>query len=301
MNSLFKSRQGKNKASENNVKSCIHENDNQFRDFFLTGIHGKEYTIIDTISVKYNRGIYIIKKDNMKYILKIRYNEYINTFQKQIYSILNKYCHQNVIKYVEYYQDDTFFYVIHEYFEGINLFEYIKKNKILTDKQIKNIIIQIAAGTNFLHSYNIIHCDLKLDNVIINSKNEIQIIDFDLSIISDNVHGYVSDYIFGTMQYIAPESYDLCIYSKKTDVWQIGIILYILITKHFPHQNEITLTNSFSNLCRQNIFKHINLQLAKNIIVEKNHDEVLLTLLENALSFTDDKRMNIDDILKKLI
>jgi len=288
----------KNKTNQNE-KLCddLKIIEETHKNFFLNGIHSKEYEIINTISVKHDRSIHIIKKNDVKYILKIKTAQNDNIFEKHICFILSQRYHENVIKFIDYIQEENFHYSIYEYFEGKNLCSYIKKNKNITDTQLKNIIIQITHGMNFLHSHNIIHCDLKLDNIIINNKNEIKIIDFDLSIISDNIDGHISNNIFGTMQYIAPESYDLCIYSKKTDVWQIGIILYILITKQFPYQNEITSNNSHSNLCRQNMFKHIDLQLAKN----KHCDNTLYEILEGSLSFTDNTRMTINDILKKLI
>ena len=282
-----------------NIEICIYENENELKNIFKNSKHGKEYNIIETINEKHDKGTYIIKsnENNIKYILKIRHNTYSNTFEKDICSILKYHQHKNIIKFVDFNQENEFYYFIYEYFEGSNLLDYIKQKKDLPEKQIKNILIQITRGTRFLHTYNIIHCDLKLDNIIINQKNEVKIIDFDLSIISNNNDGYISDEIFGTMQYIAPESYDLCVYSKKTDVWQIGILLYILITCQFPHQNEITLINSFSNLCRQNLFKHIDFNIPRTIIFEKHFDESSYALLENMLSFTDTKRYTVDEIL----
>lgn len=281
-----------------NYKICIYENDNELKNIFTKSKHGKEYNIIKTINEKHDKGTYIIKSNrNIKYILKIRHKSHSNSFEKDICNILKFHQHKNIIKFIDFNQEGEFYYFIYGYFEGMNLFEYIKEQKNLPEKQIRNILIQLAYGMKFLHSHDIIHCDLKLDNIIINKRNEIKIIDFDLSIISNNIDGYISDNIFGTMQYIAPESYDLCVYSKKTDVWQIGIILYILITNQFPHQNEITLINSFSNLCRQNLFKHIDFNIPKTIIHEKNFDVSLYLLLESTLSFNDIKRFTIDDII----
>lgn len=286
------------KINQTNCQICIFQDTDEMKNIFMNTQYGKKHIIIKTIYEKYNKGTYIIKSNitNINYVLKIRHVSLSNAFEKDIYLILKNNVHENVAKFIDFFQEVDFNYFIYEYFDGINLYEYIKIKKNLSESKIRNICMQISNGLNFLHSNNIIHCDLKLDNLIINDKAKLKIIDFDLSIICNDEEGYVSDNIFGTMKYVAPESYDLCIYSKKTDVWQFGIILYILITNKFPHENEITLVNSFSNLCRQNIFKHINLDTPKKIIIKKGFDESLFVLLDKMLSFSDTNRYNIADI-----
>jgi len=285
------------KNTQTNCEICIFQNIDEIKHIFINTKYGKKYTITKTIYEKHNKGAYIIRSNmtDIKHILKIRHISFSNTFEKDIYLILKNDTHKNVIKSKHFYQHEDFYYFIYEYIDGMNLCEYIKK-KNLSENEIKNICLQITNGLDFLHSHNIIHCDLKLDNLIINNLGELKIIDFDLSLICNNEDGYIANNIFGTMQYIAPESYDLCIYSKKTDIWQFGIILYILITNHFPHQNEITMVNSFSNLCRQNVFKHIDLNIPKKKILKKGFDESLFILLEKMLYFSDANRYDISHI-----
>ena len=287
-----------NQVSQTKYEICIFQDINKIKQIFMNTNQGKKYTIIKTIYEKCNKGTYIIKSNakNIKYILKIRHASFSNTFEKDICTILKNNMHKNIIKSKSFHECEDFYYFIYEYFDGMNLREYIKLKKRLTENEIKNICFQITSGINFLHSYNIIHCDLKLDNLIINDNEELKIIDFDLSLICNNEDGYVANGIFGTMQYIAPESYDLCIYSKKTDIWQFGIILYIRRTNHTPHKNKITLVNSFSNLCRQNIFKHIDLSIPKKIISEYGFNESLFELLEKMLNFSDSGRYDISHI-----
>jgi serine/threonine protein kinase len=264
---------------------------------------GKKYKIDKIVYEKNIKGVYIIKKistkDELKYILKFRNYPQTNNgniFEKDICDILAYQYNKNIIQFIYSYENTKFHYFIYEYFEGCDLVQFIKKNKC-NEILLKSIIYQIVNGVHFLHYNNILHCDLKLDNLILNNKGELKIIDFDLAIICNDEDGYISDYIFGTMQYIAPESYDLCIYSKKTDVWQIGIILFILISYQYPHKTEITIINSFSNLYRQNFFKHIDMNIAKNAIIKKKFDMSLFYLLDGMLAFNDSERFSIKEIL----
>ena len=198
------------------------------------------------------------------------------------------------MEYIDYNEVGNYYYYIYEYIDGVNLTNYMLHNK-LTESTIKHIFIQIVHGVHHIHQLNIVHCDLKLDNIIITKNKNIKLIDFDLSIISAN--DFMSDQVFGTLNYIAPESYDLCIYSKKSDVWSMGIILYVLITKRFPNNVDLVIINSHSNLYRRNCFKHLNFRKLKKIIKQYGYNFKFYKLLELMLSFEDDKRINVDDIL----
>lgn len=308
MLSLFKRKKNKLCNIRNRESSKISYNINivinnnccrtKFQEGFLQSKFGQLYTIIKPIYERENKSAYIVESNttHKKFILKIKENTQVTYFEEDISKILINKHHKNIMKLVSFLQEYNYYYFMYEFIDGYNLLEYIKKVGELSEKEIKNILNQIIDGLSFLHKNHILHCDLKLENIIINDKKEIKIIDFDLSIVCDNDEGYISNSIFGTLQYIAPESYDLCIYSKKSDIWQIGVILYILITNKFPHNNEITLVNSFSNLCRKNVFKHIDLEIPKEIITKKNFDQSLYTLLENMLNFDEKERYNVEQI-----
>nr|QBK88749.1 MAG: CAMK family serine/threonine kinase [Mimivirus LCMiAC01] len=262
-----------------------------------------------------NRIAYIVKskKDNNKYLVKIKSLNKPNNDEIKIYELLSKIANRAnqkpmpdeeslpkanhcIIKFIEHVTCKYFQYFVYEYFDGKTLNEYIldNYNKIGED-DIKKIFMKIVNAVNFLHSNNIIHCDLKLDNILINDKQDIKIIDFDLSKICKDE--YLSENIFGTMQYIAPESYDLCIYSKKSDIWSLGIILYIFITKKFPYNSDFPIVNSHDNMYRRNRFKHSDLHKMKEKIKESNYSENVVKLISMMLTFEDNKRIIMDDIL----
>lgn len=289
-----------NKENEIYISDCNTQRSKTelYNSYLYTDLH-KMYTIIKKIYEKQDKATYIVldKETKAKYLLKIRHNSCVNLFESEIYKILKKNIHKNVISFINYTKFDNYQYYIYEYFEGYNLAELLNKKNKLQENEIKHIILQITNGLKFLHSYDIIHCDLKLDNIIINDNNDVKIIDFDLAIICSDDEGYISNNIFGTMQYIAPESHDLCIYSKNTDIWQLGIILYVLITNKFPFDDTIEIVNSNSNLCRQNIFKHIDYVMLKKIIHEKKYNPLFYDLLYKMLSFDDSKRATVYEII----
>jgi calcium-dependent protein kinase len=256
-----------------------------------------KYKITGTIYEKNNKAVLKIrsKENNKKYLLKIKsINENIHD-EVEIFNKLRLKIHDNIIKFIDYKNCDHYYYFIYEYFNGINLSDYIHDNyDNFNDCLIKNIIKQILNGFNFLHKNNIIHCDIKLDNIMINKKNIIKIIDFDLSKIIKKE--YISDSIFGTIQYIAPESYDLCIYSKKSDIWSLGIVFYNIITNEFPYKN-ISSVHSNRNMYKWNEFKHPNLKIIKEIAKKNNYSQEIVKIIISMLTFKDENRPTIEKIL----
>ena len=88
---------------------------------------------------------------------------------------------------------------------------------------------------------------------------------------------------------MAPESYDLNVYSTKSDMWSAGIVLYNMITNKYPHNMNLTDCNSGSNLYRYNEFKHFEINI--------DEKSIFFDIIINLLSFVDTKRYSADELL----
>lgn len=274
-----------NERSDSILRNCsIIEEFKEYNNF------EQKYNIIKTIYEKPMRGTYIVESsgDNKKYFVKMRSKSLQCENEVKIFKKLLNHNNKNVIGLVEYEETQDYYYFIYEFFSAVSLNKFIELNKRLEKEDIKNIFLQIVSGIKFLHSLDIIHCDIKLDNILIDINHNVKIIDFDISIICED-NEYLSDDAFGTMQYIAPESYDLHIYSKKSDVWELGVVLYILITGKFPYDYNCA-TSSKRNMYRRNEFKHITFENIK--------DKKMRHLVKSMLTFVDSDRIDIEDILK---
>lgn len=260
------------------------------------------YKIEKKLNEKQGSSTYIISKlkTNTKYFMKVRQydtNEDINE-QYEIYKILSKNEHPNIIHLNDLQHIDKICFMICEYIPNITLMMYHQQNKMKT-RTIYALFKQILSGLAYLHENDILHCDLKLENILI-YKHQAKIIDFDMSKKCSKDGVYVSDKIFGSINYIAPESYDLGLYSKKSDVWSFGIIMFILVTNKYPYGEKLSVINSYSNLYRRNEFKHINYDDLKDAINKNNISLDFFEILKSMLAFNEGDRYSCDDIYKKI-
>ena len=258
------------------------------------------YKIINIMRNKTSKGVLLVQSliDHNQYICKIR--EYADDVENEIdvYNILSHKYNINVAFYKEYRKHNDYVYFIIEYVDGDDLYKYSKKNRFKVS-EIKNLVLQIAKGLQFLHKNNILHNDLKLDNIMLDNNSVIKIIDFDLSRVCEEGE-FISSGIFGTPRYIAPESYDLNIYSKNTDLWAVGIILHAIITGKFPININMPIEHSYSNLNRRNFFKHIDKNIIYRYIRKKTIDQSLCTILMSLLEFNDEKRIKLETVIEYL-
>jgi len=115
------------------------------------------------------------------------------------------------------------FYIITDYCVNDSLRTLIKNRKKLSYPEIRYCILQIINGLKYLHGNNIMHRDIKLDNILLDSEMNLKIADF----------GFATTDLFsqkqlGTPNYIAPEIVKKQKYDYKVDIWALGVLIYII-------------------------------------------------------------------------
>ena len=157
--------------------------------------------------------------------------------------ILKNLDHPDIVRIMEFYNTEESYYIINEYCPGGELFDQI--NKRFSETQIAVMFRQILSGLAYLHSNNIIHRDLKLENILIKEiekskeTNEdlfvLKIIDFGTAKIFDKTKKAKA--IVGSSYYIAPEVLNKK-YNNECDLWSAGVILYMFIVGHAPFDGK---------------------------------------------------------------
>ena len=254
----------------------------------------------------FNKNKLTINSENMK---KIMYET----------NLMQKLNHPNITKILEMFEDDKFILIIMEYINGGNLFSFVKKRRKLSEKISKFLFRQIILGIKHIHSKNIVHRDIKLENILIDLNNRIKICDFGIGVILNSEDELLYDQC-GTPMYMAPEI--LLSSNKKgykgfpVDVWSAGIALYIMLSGTLPFnikknksgnlkkniENSDNSENSDENDDDISLSNNNNYNLQYSIVhkkpkrIEKISNEAR-DLLQGLLNKDPNKRLTIDEIL----
>ena len=189
------------------------------------------------------KNIYLKNIVAIKMIKKVKENDEEDLKIINQINILKKLSHPNIVKIHEFYSNKKYYQIITEYCKKGELFKYIKRS--FTEKQLAVIFYQILSGLNYLHEKNVIHKNIKLKNIMvlqkeedINSKEEylwIKIIDFHTAeIFQKNRKDY--SHIHNSY-YTSPEAIKN-IYTEKSDIWSVGIILHLALTGKVPFDGK---------------------------------------------------------------
>jgi len=149
-------------------------------------------------------------------------------------AVLRSLDHPNIVKVLEFYQNEKYFFIVTEYLEGGELFDRIMECQSFTETAAVDVMEQLLSAVLYLHRASIIHRDLKPENIIFETKDpnsKIKVIDFGTSCAFEK--GAKLKKKLGTPYYIAPEVLKRN-YDEKCDVWSSGVIMYILLCGYPP-------------------------------------------------------------------
>ena len=165
------------------------------------GAFGAAYKVFNEEDNNY----YVIKK----ILLKSAKENEINEIKKEA-KILSELKSENIVKYYDSFSDNDSFNIIMEYCDGLDLRKFINEHRSANDLIKKNIIMHIifgiCLGLKEIHQHNLIHRDLKPDNIFLNADLTVKIGDFGISKKLQNANDYAKTQT-GTMLYMAPEMY----------------------------------------------------------------------------------------------
>lgn len=141
--------------------------------------------------------------------------------------------HPNIVKLFEVIETERCLYLVMEYASGGEIFDYVVANGRLKEKDVRAKFRQIISAVHYCHEKNIVHRDLKAENLLLDRDLNIKIADFGFS--NEFRHGCKLDTFCGSPPYAAPELFQGKKYDgPEVDVWSLGVILYTLTSGCLP-------------------------------------------------------------------
>ena len=186
---------------------------------------------VNLVRNKKNKQFYAIKALDLEQI-KLENLEECVELEK---NVLLKTDHPFIMKMVKYLKNENYIFFINEYIKGKELWEVIRDIGLLNKEQTQFYIASILLAINHLHKKKIIYRDIKPENVMVNVKGYIKIIDFGtVKEIEDR-----TTTVIGTSHYMAPEITKGEGYSFQVDIWSIAICMYEFFCGKLPFGEEL--------------------------------------------------------------
>jgi len=262
------------------------------------------YAIVGTIDkgptyiLKYGNHKTTKEKVTIKIIekIKLKTEELRNLkYEVEIHKTCNHPC---ILKFIEYFENSEFIFIVTERDEK-NLKQFITLHNILPENVTRVIFFRVLEAINYLHKFEIIYRNIKLENITINDIEEhfeVKLNNFDGSVISGS-ESHSSNLSRGSIYFSAPEILSKQKYDKSADIWSLGVLLYKLLSGIYPFDNKV---QEFLPINQNTLIEKI--VAGKFVFPDKYWNKVenpeYKNLIASCLDKDPQKRPKISDILK---
>lgn len=200
---------------------------------------------IDGVIKEHYQFVRLLKRTDKTEICVYRHKELGRQIVKrtlygsaEVYSVLRTLSHPNIANVYDVVCDGTKITVFEEYVDGQTVADYLQTG-LYSPSGVRKVISSLCDALDLLHSHQIIHKDIKPENVMIDSNGNVKLIDFDAARIYKLFQSQDTQAI-GTMGYAAPEQYGINQTDERTDIYAIGVLMNVMLTGQPP---EIRLYN----------------------------------------------------------
>jgi len=215
---------------------------------------------------------------------------FVARFEREAKSIA-KVNHPNILAVYDVGAAADVHYMIIELIDGHNLSEILDEKKIFPLEEATEIIVQAAQGVLAAHKRNIIHRDIKPDNIMLTNEHIVKVSDFGLAKELESTMTH-TDTVMGTPAYMSPEQCDGKVLDERADIYALGGTFYRILTGHLPFEAETAMSMMYKH-------KYEALVPPHEVVgsVPPVYSQVILKMMEKK---RDQRFQTMEEVLKAL-
>ncbi|XP_059425984.1 calcium/calmodulin-dependent protein kinase type 1D-like isoform X2 [Carassius carassius] len=261
--------------------------------FFSEVLQKHGYTFKEELGRGATGNVFLVDKGEGNHFVVKQMNsrdrKELDTVKKEI-KILKKMIHGYIVSYVDSFEDTQFglYYIVMEYCAGGDLKKKMEtqKEKGFFEEQQVDWFVQICLALQYIHKINVLHRDIRPENVFLTEDGYINLGDFGCSKILERADAYAESAV-GAMNYISPEAYQRKQYNSKSDICSLGWILH-----------DLCMLDVWSNRIKR-LCAHANSMDGTLPHISERYSLELHELIRQMLSCDPKDRPSADEILEK--
>lgn len=181
-------------------------------------------------------------------VLKREYNNdtiFMSKFQAEAEAAAGL-VHPNIVNVYDVGREGDIYYIVMELAEGVTLKQYIQNKGKLEIAESISIAMQIAQGIETAHRHNIVHRDIKPQNIIISADGRVKVTDFGIAKAASTQT--ISSNTMGSVHYISPEQARGGYCDERSDIYSLGITMYEMLTGRVPFEGDSTVAVALQHI-----------------------------------------------------
>ena len=229
-----------------------------------------------------------IMRDDMRDDMR---EEFIERFYKEAQAVAGL-SHVNIVKVFDYGEDQGVHYIVMEFIDGATLKERITKKAPFDDESTLGAAVQIASGLMHAHNNDVVHRDIKPQNILVNHEGVVKITDFGIARVAKTATMTSVDTSMGSVHYFSPEQARGGFVDHKSDVYALGITMFEMATGTLPFDGENAISIAL---------QHINEQIPHPQDINPNISDALCHIIFKATEKSTSKRYaTIEDVYRDM-
>lgn len=266
----------------------------------LGRILGERYELVEKIGSGGMANVYKARCHLLKRFVAVKVlrpdlvedDEFVSRFKRESQAAASL-SHPNIVNVYDVGEEEGIHYIVMEYVKGKTLKELIKEKSPMDYDEAVKITLQICMALKLAHKNNIVHRDIKPQNILISDDGTVKVADFGIArAVTSSTVTLAGANVIGSVHYFSPEQARGAYVDAKSDIYSLGIVLYEMLTGNLPFEGDSAISVAL---------KHIQEEVVPPGQLNPNIPKSLQDIVEKAIEKDQSKRyQNVDEMIKDL-